>query len=202
MFESFLSSYTLPPARYDEMVGAGGQPRPHWQAFLSLVTSSMSPASLDRWSRFVHDAIASDGVSYNVYADPKGASRPWELDLLPLILPAEEWRAISTAVSQRARLLDAVLGDLYGPQTLIAEGLIPPALVFGQRSYLWPANGIRPCGGRSMFIYAADLARSPDGTWWVLADRTGGPSGAGYALQNRMTISRALPDAFRDLHVE
>ena len=201
MFESFLSSYAPPPSRFDEMVDDGRRPRPHWQGFLSLV-SSMSTDAMDRCARFVDDAIAADGVSYNVYADPKGASRPWELDVLPLILPGHEWHAIAAAVAQRARLLDAVLGDLYGPQKLLAEGLLPPALVFGQQSYLWPANGIEQPSGISMHVYAADLARSPDGSWWVLADRTGGPSGAGYALQNRMTISRALPDAFRELHVE
>ncbi|MBX3217247.1 MAG: circularly permuted type 2 ATP-grasp protein [Labilithrix sp.] len=201
MFESFLSGYAPPPARYDEMVDGGRLPRPHWQAFLSLV-SSMTPDAMDRRSQFVHDAIASDGVSYNVYADPKGATRPWELDVLPLILPADEWRTISSAVAQRARLLDAVLADLYGPQRLLAEGLLPPALVFGQRSFLWPAHGIAPPGGVSMHVYAADLARAPDGRWWILADRTGGPSGAGYALQNRMTISRALSDAFHKLPVE
>ncbi|HVM69913.1 MAG TPA: circularly permuted type 2 ATP-grasp protein, partial [Gaiellaceae bacterium] len=183
------------------MVNAGRHPRPHWQALLAHV-GKLSPATLDRRAQFVHDAIASDGVSYNVYADPKGASRPWELDLLPLILPAEEWSAIAAGVAQRARLLDAVLADLYGPQRLLAEGLLPPALVFGQRSFLWPANGIVQPGGVAMHVYAADLARAPDGRWWILADRTGGPSGAGYALQNRMTISRALPDAFRELHVE
>jgi uncharacterized circularly permuted ATP-grasp superfamily protein/uncharacterized alpha-E superfamily protein len=201
MFERFLSTYTSPSSRYDEMIDASGRPRRHWEEFLAHVEAT-SPETMARRAQFVHDAIASDGVSYNVYADPKGASRPWELDLLPLILPSEEWRAISAAVAQRARLLDAVLGDLYGPQKLLAEGLLPPALVFGQRSYLWPANGIALPGGTAMHLYAADLARSPDGSWWVLADRTGGPSGAGYALQNRMTISRALPDAFRDMHVE
>ncbi|HVJ91679.1 MAG TPA: circularly permuted type 2 ATP-grasp protein [Labilithrix sp.] len=201
MFESFLSSYTSPPSRYDEMVDDVRRPRPHWRAFLAHVRA-MSPEMLDRRAQFVHDAIAADGVSYNVYADPKGASRPWELDVLPLILPAEEWRVIAAGVAQRARLLDAILGDLYGPQRLLADGLLPPALVFGQRSFLWPAMGIRPMGGVSMHLYAVDLARSPDGRWWVLADRTGGPSGAGYALQNRMTISRALPDAFRELNVE
>jgi len=201
MFESFLSSYAPPPSRYDEMVDDRHRPRAHWQAFLAHL-SGMPVETMHRSSQFVHDAISSDGVSYNVYADPKGASRPWELDILPLILPAEEWRAIAAAVAQRARLLDAVIDDLYGSQRLLAEGLLPPALVFGQRSFLWPTNGIAPPGGISMHVYAADLARAPDGRWWVLADRTGGPSGAGYALQNRMTISRALPEAFRELHVE
>jgi len=198
---SLLSDYVPSPSRYDEMVDDIQIPRPHWRAFLSHLATLPMETMLGR-SRFVQEAIASDGVTYNVYADPKGTSRPWELDLLPLILPADEWRQISAAVAQRARLLDAVLADLYGPQKLLAEGLIPPALVFGQRSFLWPAQGITPPGGVFMHLYAADLARSPDGRWWVLADRTRGPSGAGYALQNRMTLSRAFPDAFRELQVE
>ena len=137
-----------------------------------------------------------------MYADPKGATRPWELDLLPLILPADEWQVISSAVAQRARLLNGVMNDLYGPQHLLAEGLLPPALVYGQRSFLWPSMRVAPKDDIALHVYAADLARSPDGHWWIMGDRTGGPSGAGYALQNRMTIARALPDAFRELQIE
>jgi uncharacterized circularly permuted ATP-grasp superfamily protein/uncharacterized alpha-E superfamily protein len=196
-----LSDYVPSASRYDEMVDDIQIPRPHWRPFLAHLAALPAETMMQR-SHFVQDAIASDGVTYNVYADPQGANRSWELDLLPMILPVDEWREISAAVTQRARLLDRVLGDLYGAQTLLAEGLIPPALVFGQRSYLWPAHGIKPLGGVSLHLYAADLARAPDGRWWVLADRTRGPSGAGYALQNRITLSRAFPDAFRELQVE
>jgi uncharacterized circularly permuted ATP-grasp superfamily protein/uncharacterized alpha-E superfamily protein len=188
-------------SRHDELCDHTRAPRPHWRAFLSHLESLPAETMVER-SRFVHDAIAGDGVTYNVYADPKGVSRPWELDLIPFIMPPDEWREIAAAVAQRARLLDVVLRDLYGPQTLLAEGLIPPALVFGQRSYLWPVHGIVPPGGVSLHVYAADLARSPDGRWWILADRTRGPSGAGYALQNRITLLRAFPEAFRELQVE
>jgi uncharacterized circularly permuted ATP-grasp superfamily protein/uncharacterized alpha-E superfamily protein len=201
MSRSFLSDYAPTGSRYDEMVDEIQIPRPHWRAFLSHL-ATLPEETMRRRRQFVNDAVASDGVTYNVYADPKGASRQWELDVLPFILPAEEWHGISAAVAQRARLLNGVLGDLYGPQKLLAEGLIPPALVFGQRSFLWPAHGITPPDGVFLHIYAADLARAPDGRWWILADRTRGPSGAGYALQNRVTLSRAFPDAFRELHVE
>ncbi len=187
--------------RYDEMLDDGQNARPHWRGFLGHV-EALPPETMLRAREFVRDAIASDGVTYNVYADPKGVSRPWELDLLPFILPAEEWRHIASAVEQRARLLDATLRDLYGPQKLLEEGLVPPALVYGQRSYLWPVHGIDVPDQTRMHIYAADLARGRDGQWWILADRTRGPSGAGYALQNRMTLQRAFPDAFRELHVE
>lgn len=194
--------YQPPPNRYDEMIEAErAEPRVHWRAFLSHL-QLLPASSMSKRSELIHDAIVSDGVTYNVYADPKGASRPWELDLLPFILPAHEWQLIERAVAQRARLLDKVIGDLYGPQTLLSDGWIPPALVYGQRSFLWPAVGVTPRDGVSLHIYAADLARSPDGRWWVLSDRTRGPSGAGYALQNRMTLSRAFPDAFRELQVE
>ena len=201
MAESLLSRYEPTASRYDEMVDDILIPRPHWRAFLTHL-ASLPPETVHQRSQFVNEVIASDGVTYNVYADPKGASRPWELDLLPMILPEEEWRGISAAVAQRARLLNAVLGDLYGPQKLLAEGLLPPALVYGQRSFLWPLQGVPPVGGTALHIYAADLARAPDGRWWILSDRTRGPSGAGYALQNRVTLSRAFPDAFRELQVE
>ncbi len=201
MIERLLARYVPAAGRYDEMLDEGRAPRAHWQALLEQLAREPDEGLAAR-ARFVGEALASDGVSFNVYADPKGTSRPWELDLLPMVLPEGEWRSIASAVAQRARLLDAVLRDLYGPQTLLAEGLIPPALVFGQRSFLWPAHGVPPPGGTMMHLYAADLARSPDGRWWILGDNTRGPSGAGYALQNRMTLVRAFPDAFRDLHVE
>jgi len=145
--------------------------------------------------------ITENGVTYNVYADPKGADRPWALDPLPLMISAAEWREIEQGVAQRARVLDALLADLYGPQRLIAEGVVPAELAFGHPNFLWPAHGIVPPGGTWLHIYAVDLARAPDGRWWVLGDRTQAPSGAGYALENREIIEQVLPDPIRDLDV-
>ncbi len=198
---SLLRQYEPPSTRYDEMVDDIEVPRPHWRGFLEHLLSLPSE-TMERRAHLVDSAIQSDGVTYNVYADPKGTSRPWELDLLPLILPSDEWVTIARGVAQRARLLDAVLADLYGPQELLAEGLIPPALVYGQRSFMWPLLGVEPPGKTRLHVYAADVARSPDGKFWILADRTRGPSGAGYALQNRMTLARAFPDALTKIPVE
>ena len=195
-----IDAYPYSSGRYDEMLAARGQPRPHWGVFARRL-EVLSSEALTQRSRFVTEAIESDGVTYNVYADPKGMRRPWELDMLPQIISAQEWAGLSAAVAQRARLLDAVLADLYGPQHLIAEGLLPPALVFGQREYKWPCRGTTPPGGHYLHLYAVDLARAPDGSWWVIADRTQGPSGTGYALQNRIVVSQAFPDAFRNLQV-
>ena len=201
MYRRLLESYPAEADRYDEMLEAGGRLRPHWRTLIDQL-EGLSPEILRRRAREVREAIAADGVTYNVYADPQGANRPWELDLLPQIISADEWQTLSAAVVQRARLLNAVLADLYGPQTLLSEGLLPPALVFGQHGYLWPCRGIEPAAGIHLHLYAIDLARSPDGHWWVMADRTQGPSGAGYALQNRQIMSRALPETVRDMHVQ
>jgi len=201
MYQRLLQSYTADADRYDEMLAADGRLRPHWRTLIDQL-ENLSPEMMRRRAEEVRDAIASDGMTYNVYADPQGVNRPWELDLLPQIVAADEWQKLSSAVTQRARLLNGVLVDLYGEQQLLADGLLPPALVFGQHGYLWPCRDVRPPGGVHLHLYAIDLARSADGTWWVIADRTQGPSGSGYALQNRQIMTRALPEAMRDMHVQ
>ncbi|MCM8596573.1 circularly permuted type 2 ATP-grasp protein [Accumulibacter sp.] len=198
---TLLSSYPRKADRFDEMLAEDGGVRPSWQGFVAHLEAATTEQMRHRID-YARRRILENGVTYNVYADPKGADRPWELDPLPLILSADEWRQLASAVTQRARLLNAVLGDLYGSQRLLNDGSLPPALVFGHNNYLWPCQGIHPPGGTYLHLYAADLARSPDGQWWVIADRTQAPSGAGYALENRTIVGRVFPEQFRDLHVE
>ena len=145
--------------------------------------------------------IVENGITYNVYADAQGRDRPWILDPLPYLLTADEWRNIEAGVAQRARLLNAVLIDLYGKQELLSQGALPAEVPFGHPNFLWPCTGIRPPGDRWLSIYAADLARSADGRWWVLADRTQTPSGAGYALENRQIVRRAFPELTQSMDV-
>lgn len=196
-----LAAYPRRTGRYDEMLAGDDRVRPSWQAFMRHLAAATGEQMRHRLT-YVRQRILENGVTYNVYADPKGADRPWEVDPLPLILSAAEWEKIASAVSQRARLLDAVLGDLYGAQDLLRDGTLPPALVFGHNNFLWPCQGIKPPGGTYLHLYAADLARSPDGRWWVIADRTQAPSGAGYALENRTIVGRLFPEQFRDLRVQ
>ncbi len=201
MPRSLLANYPRKTDRFDEMLAENGQLRPPWRSFLDHLGSA-TPAQMRHQLDYVRRRIQENGVTYNVYADPKGADRPWELDPLPMILAQAEWDEISLAVTQRARLLNALLGDLYGPQKLLKDGNLPPALVFGHNGFLWPCQGIRPPGDTWLHLYAADLARSPDGRWWVIADRTQSPSGAGYALENRVIVSRLFPEKFRELGVQ
>jgi uncharacterized circularly permuted ATP-grasp superfamily protein/uncharacterized alpha-E superfamily protein len=196
-----LDRYPLTAGTYHELLDGSGAVRPHWQRLFDQLQRS-TPAQLVQRQALLARQIQENGVTYNVYADPKGADRPWELDLLPHVIAADEWRQLSAGIAQRARLLNAVLADLYGPQRLISEGLLPAELVFGHNNFLWPCQGIVPPENAFLHLYAVDLARTPDGRWWVTADRTQAPSGAGYALENRTIVSRAFPELYRDLKVQ
>jgi len=201
MLDQLLAGYAAPAGRFDELLSAPGRPRPHWEAFVRAL-AERSEREVSDTLTLTERQIREHGITYNVYADAQGVHRPWQVDPIPLVLPAREWAAISSGIEQRAELLDRILGDLYGAQSLLKNGTIPAAVVFGHRGFLAAAEGLRPAGGRHLLQYAADLARSPDGRWWVVADRTQAPSGSGYALENRLVVSRVFPQMFRELPVQ
>ncbi|GGF21593.1 hypothetical protein GCM10011611_29570 [Aliidongia dinghuensis] len=201
MSTSFLAGYQVPAGTFDEMRGADGTVRPSWAALLEAPDFASAETVESRW-RLAERLIRENGVTYNVYGDPKGLARPWPVDPLPVMVPAAEWRRIEAGLAQRARLLDRLLADLYGPQTVLRDGTLPPALVFANPGFLRPCHGMQPPDGVQLHLAAFDLGRRADGTWIVLDDRTQAPSGAGYALENRMVLSRSLPDAFRAQPVE
>ena len=183
-------------AAYEESSADGVTPRPHW-AHLMEFLRAIGPEELGRrWSR-AERRIRENGITYNIYGDPQGASRPWRIDIVPLLIPADEWRFIEAGVTQRARLLSLLLEDLYGPQKLLTGGYFPAALLFANPAFLRPMVGVRVPAHSYLHMLAVDLARSPDGQWWVLADRTQAPSGSGYALENRTIVSDLLPELFR-----
>jgi uncharacterized circularly permuted ATP-grasp superfamily protein/uncharacterized alpha-E superfamily protein len=195
-----LETYASDPRRYDELLDPSGVVRAHWRPLIDRLVLD-GAESVRRGAELARRLIVENGVTYNVYADPQGRDRPWVLDPLPLLLTAAEWREIELGVTQRARLLDGLLADLYGPQRLLADGLVPPELPFGHPNFLWPCHGLVPPGKHWLHVYAVDISRSADGRWWALADRTQTPSGTGYALENRQIVSRIFPDLVNDLGV-
>ena len=130
------------------------------------------------------------------------ADRLWPLSHLPLLIDEADWQQLTAGIVQRAQLLELVLSDLYGEGRLVAEGAIPAAAIAGSTEYLRSVCGIKPPGGRYLNLYAADVGRGPDGRWWVLGDRTQAPSGAGYALENRLVLSRAFTTLYKSMNVE
>jgi uncharacterized circularly permuted ATP-grasp superfamily protein/uncharacterized alpha-E superfamily protein len=197
------------PGLWDEMREADGRLREPWQRFASwlrLGSAGGQPCDprddLDRRAAQVAEQIRLDGVTHNVFSEDGAASRAWSLELLPLLVTPADWAALEAGVVQRAALLEQLLGDVYGPQRLLHEGLLPPALVLRHGGYLRALRGVEPAGGQRLHIVAFDLARGDDGRWWVMGQRTQGPSGLGYVLHNRLVIARQFPDAFRELQVQ
>jgi uncharacterized circularly permuted ATP-grasp superfamily protein/uncharacterized alpha-E superfamily protein len=195
-----IETYLSDASRYDELLDGSGAVRPQWQPLVDRLAED-GPESVRRGVELARRLIIENGVTYNVYADAQGRDRPWVLDPLPILLTAAEWREIERGVVQRARLFDALLEDLYGPQQLLADGTVPAELPFGHPNFLWPCHGIPATGGHRLHVYAVDISRSADGRWWALADRTQTPSGPGYALENRQIVSRVFPDLLSDLGV-
>src|SRR6202140_42721 len=187
-------------AVYDELSADGVTPRPHW-AHLMESLRAIGPDELGRrWGR-AERRIRENGITYNIYGDPLGANRAWRIDIVPLLISADEWRFIEAGIIQRAQLLSLLLEDLYGTQKLIAEGHFPAGLLYANPEFLRPLVGVQVPPHSYLHMLAVDLARSPDGQWWVLADRTQAPSGSGYALENRTIVSDVLPDPFRTSNV-
>jgi len=185
---------------YDELSADGVTPRPHWAHLMESLRAIGAEELGRRWTR-AERRIRENGITYNIYSDPLGANRPWMIDIVPLLIPAEEWRFIEAGIVQRAQLLSLLLEDLYGSQDLVAQGRFPAALLYANPAFLRPLVGVQVPAHSYLHMLAIDLARSPDGQWWVLSDRTQAPSGSGYALENRRIVSDVLPDLFRTSNV-
>ena len=186
---------------YDELFDGAGQPRPDWGPLVRQLRTLGLEELRRRWDearRLLHE----HGVSYDVHGDREGAARPWNLSPIPVVFGPDTWDPLAAGLAQRARLLDRLLADVYGPQRLLAEGLLPPELLFGHPGFLRPCVGIVPPLGRFLPLYSADVVRGRDGRFSVLADRPQAPSGVGYALENRIVLSRSLPEVFRDCGVQ
>lgn len=185
------------PAALDEMVDGKGGLRPHWRGLLGAF-SSLGDGGLAERAVRLQRAFDEEGVT-SVLPGASSTEHAWRCDPVPLPIPAAEFAELEAGLAQRARLLEAILADLYGPQSLLADGALPPALAFANASFL-RASRFVDTPSRMQF-YAADLVRGPDGAWRVLADRTSGAAGIGFARENRRLLSRVMPEAFRPMQV-
>ncbi len=201
-------------------------PAGHWDELRGLAIAPTAQAPTDQaqmsdaWQSFIqhlgHDGLDSlglrmgnlqrqvrdNGITYNVYAAADQPQRPWSLDLFPLMVPEAHWQHIEAGVLQRMQLLERIMADAYGPQELVLNGQLPAALIQGHPAYLPAMHGVPPVGGRYLSLAAFDLARGPDGCWWLLSQRTQAPSGLGYLLENRLIVSRQFPKAFEGFPVQ
>lgn len=186
----------------DEWRGPDRGLSPSWQRLLQTLPGRAQPLAAELQRRAVQLAqqLRADAVAHNVH--DTGAAQPWTPELLPLVVEPADWAAIERGVAQRARLLEQVLADAYGPQRLLQRGLLPPALLFEHPGYLRPLHGLQPPLGRFLHVAAFDLARGPDGRWWVTAQHTRTPAGLGHLLHHRIAVSRRFPEAYEQLQVQ
>jgi len=186
---------------YDEYRAADGKLRPH-QELLDKFLREHGPQELELLRQAVRRRITEQEVTFNILGVPEGTNRPWQLDAIPFVIDRVEWEALCVGLRQRARLLNAVIADCYGEQRLLREGLIPAQLVLGHPDFLRACHGWKPIGGERLHLYAVDVGRDASGRFSIYSDRTQAPTGAGYALENRLVMGRTLTDLFRDYNVE
>lgn len=195
-----FATYAAKAGVYDEAVTAEGEPRPEWGNLFAQMGQMGESELRKRWQQ-AQTQIERDGVTFNPHDDDGQGSRPWMLDAVPMVLAESEWDAVSGRLCQRARVLEALLADLLGDQTLLKEKIIPPELLFGHPAWYPSYQGLNQ-GKRGLLSYCVtDIARSADGKWWATGDRTRSPFGIGYVLENRVITTRMLSTVFRKLPV-
>ncbi len=197
---SLFDAAAFPLNTYCEAFSGPGMPRPQWQPVIQAL-DAFGPDFLEQRQIRVGHMRREDGATYNPFNDPRGLGTPWALEMIPLTLTAEQWREIEAGVIQRARLLEQILADTYGPQNLLRFGRIPSELIFANPNFLHQCHGIQPNGDRFLTLYAVDLYRDAEGRFRVLRDHGANPAGLGYALENRIVISRVFPQLYHQIQI-
>lgn len=199
--EGLIEDYHPAAGGRDELIDTDGSVRDHWSGLVASYRS-LGIVELTRRRDEIRQLLEQDGVTYNATTDHRHPNRPWTLDPIPLVVPADEWADIERGMIQRAELLDLVLGDIYGERRLLRAGIVPPEMILSDPQFCRACDGIRIPGEKQLVVVGADLARSADGRWLALGQRAQAPSGAAYALENRRVLSRVFPQLFRTTGVQ
>lgn len=197
---ALLEGYARQAGVADELFDAAGEIRPVWRDFVNHLAQLDAEGIATRFNRgdqYLRDA----GVYYRKYGAEDATERDWPLSHIPVLLSEHEWSEIATGLIARADLLERVAADLYGDNQLLADGHLPAELIAQNAAWLRPMVGVRPASGHYLNFIAFEVGRAPSGQWWVLGDRTDAPSGAGFALENRIATSRIFPNFYAGANV-
>ncbi len=186
-------------AVYDEMFTPEGEIREHWRS-LAENLRTLDTEDLTLKQEEIDWQLRENGVSYNIYDDKADSKRKWNLDPIPFILPHDEWETLKRGIRQRVRLFDRIFKDIYGEQQLLKQGVIPAEILYLDSHFIREVYGFES-SYYDLSLYAADLSRGPDGTFWVISDKTEAPSGLGYAIENRLAMHSINHSLIENIHV-
>ncbi|KQX19425.1 MULTISPECIES: circularly permuted type 2 ATP-grasp protein [unclassified Sphingomonas] len=197
--EGWLHSYIAKAGTADALRGDVGRGAKWWNALFEGI-GRLSEGRLDLLQQRMARQVQELGTAFRLPGEER--ERPWPVSAVPLLIGEDDWAIIAAGVAQRAELLERLLDDIFGEQTIVSRGAVPAALVTGSRAFWRSQIGIKPPGGYHLHIYAVDLGRDPSGEWRVLDDHVRAPVGAGYALENRLASTRLMGGLQTRLHVE
>jgi uncharacterized circularly permuted ATP-grasp superfamily protein len=184
-----------PGAFFDEMFEAPGVARPHYRA-LAEQFSALSAEEFDERRHRVDLSFLNQGIGFTVYGQEEGLERIFPFDLIPRVIPQDEWAQIERGVVQRVSALNLFLHDVYHDQRILRDGRIPAALVFGARHFRREMIDVDPPGGVYAHVAGVDIVRDDRGEYLVLEDNVRSPSGASYMLENRSAMKREFAPLF------
>lgn len=199
--QTIIQNYFRDFNNYDELLKSDLNIKSDWKVLLQNLTK-IGSSNLKTKQADLDWLLSENGVTYNVYNDPKGFNRPWNLNVVPFVIHQKEWETVERGIQQRAEVLNLILKDIYGKRELLKHSILPPEVVYAHRGFLRSCDNIQYKTAKQLQIYAADLARGPDGRMWVVNDRSQAPSGMGYALENRFSISKIIPELFTNINIK
>jgi uncharacterized circularly permuted ATP-grasp superfamily protein len=185
---------------YDEMFAAPGVPRPHYRA-LHQTLLELAPEVLRRTQQAADLTFLHEGITFTVYGNKEGTERIFPNDLIPRIIPDDEWRRIEKGLAQRLTALNLFLGDIYNEGRILADRVVPRELIYSCRHFRNEMRELRVPRDIYVSICGTDLIRLPSGAFAVLEDNLRVPSGVSYMLANRKVLKRVFPGLFRDYGV-
>ncbi len=196
-----VPAYSPRPGFFDELFDGAGDPRPH-AAALTEGLAALGPEQLAAAGQRRDAIFVQQGITFDTTGDDGPTlERPMPLDLVPRILPADEWTHIKRGLAQRIRALNRFVDDVYHAREIVRAGIVPWRLIVSRSHFARAAHGIRPPGGVYCHVAGCDLVRDADGSWKVLEDNVRTPSGISYVLENRTAMTRLLPQLFAEYRV-
>jgi uncharacterized circularly permuted ATP-grasp superfamily protein len=191
-----IKRYEVPAGSCDELLDRDGTPRPHAASLINAL-QRMGAAALTAAGERRDAIFMQQGITFEVAgSDGERRDRAWPLDLVPRVITAAEWTTIKRGLAQRIRALNAFVDDVYHAHEIVRAGIVPWSLIVSRPSFARPVHGIRAPGGVYCHVSGCDLVRGGDERWWVLEDNVRTPSGISYVLENRLAMTRLMPELF------